>query len=161
MNRSLPFSDRRMPDSNSLDYKRIRQTSPHKPNPLNRSKTIGVKVSETAYEMLRGVAEGKGKTLSEWCREQILEAAEPTVPRITDFAVMAEVTATQAMLIDMLCILGRDGKLSAQKAQEIVDKAHDEKYQEAMDLLTIAHQKGKRFRWTMPPTTSNQEEYDE
>jgi ribosomal protein L22 len=74
---------------------------------------------------------------------------------------MAEVTATQAMLIDMLCIMGRDGKLSTQKAQEIVDKAHDEKYQEALDLLTIAHRRGKRFRWTMPPTTSNQEEFDE
>ena len=72
MNSTLPFSDRRMPDSNSLDYKKIRPTSPHKPNPLNRSKTIGVKVSETAYEMLRGVAECKGKTLSEWCRERIL-----------------------------------------------------------------------------------------
>jgi hypothetical protein len=161
MNIALPFSASRIPDSNSLDYKRIRPTSPHKPNPLNRSKTIGVKVSETAYEMLRGVAEGKGKTLSEWCRERILEAADPPVPRITDFALMAEITATQAMLIDMLCMLGRDGRLSTQKAQEIVDKAHHEKYKEALDVLTIAHTKGKRFRWTVPPTTTNQEERDE
>lgn len=161
MNTALPFSAKRTTDSNSLDYKRVRPTSPYKPNPLNRSKTIGIKVSETAYEMLRGVAEGKGKTLSEWCRERILEAAEPPVPRITDFALMAEVTATQAMLIDMLCIMGRDGRLSPQKAQAIVDKAHAEKYKEALDILTLAHPKGKRFRWTTPPTTSNQEERDE
>ena len=161
MNTTLPFGDTRLPNSNSLDYKKIRRTSPHKPNPLNRSKTIGVKVSETAYEMLRGVAESKGKTLSEWCREQILEAAEPPVPSISDFALMAEVTATQAMLIDMLSLMGRDGRLSTQKSQEIVDKAHDEKYDEALDLLADAHKHGKRFRWVTPPTTSNRDEGDD
>ena len=161
MNGTLPFGDTRLPNSNSLDYKKIRRTSPHKPNPLNRSKTIGVKVSETAYEMLRGLAESKGKTLSEWCRERILEAAEPPVPSITDFALMAEITATQAMLIDMLSLIGRDGRLSPQKAQEIVDKAHDEKYDEALDLLSIAHRKAKHFRWTTPPSTSSRDERDE
>jgi len=52
-------------------------------------------------------------------------------------------------------------RLRTQKAKEIVDKAHDEKYQEALDLLKIAHRKGKQFRWTTPPTTSNHEECDE
>jgi len=56
------------------------------------------------------LGEGKGKTLSEWCRERILEAAEPPVPSIADFALMAEVTATQSMLIDMLSLIGRDGE---------------------------------------------------
>ncbi|MFZ0960580.1 MAG: hypothetical protein WAO35_06710 [Terriglobia bacterium] len=42
-----------------------------------------------------------------------------------------------------------------------MDKAHDEKYKEALDLLTIAYTKGKRFHWTAPPTTSNQEDRDE
>ena len=151
MSSTLPFGNTRLPNSNSLDYKEIRRRDPHKPNPLNRSKTIGVKVSETAYETLRGVAEGKGRTLSEWCRERILEAAEPPVPRFTDFGLMAEVVATQFMLIQMLCFIGRDGKLTTQKAQEIVDKAHEEKYDEALDLLTDAHRHGKRFRWTAPP----------
>jgi hypothetical protein len=161
MNNPLPFGDTRLTNSNSLDYKKIRRTSPHKPNPLNRSKTIGVKVSETAYEMLRGVAESKGKTLSEWCRERILEAAEPPVPRIADFALMAEVTATQAMLIDMLSLIGRDGRLGTQKSQEIVDKAHDEKYAEALDLLADAHRHGKRFRWTTPPVSESSRDEEE
>ncbi len=161
MSDTLPFGDRRMPDSNSLNYKRIRPTDPHKPNPLNRSKTIGVKVSESAYETLRNIAESKGKPLSEWCRERILEAAEPPVPSIADFALMAEVTATQAMLIDMLCVIGREGRLSTQKAQEIVDKAHHEKNEEALDILTRAHAKGKRFHWLTPPTTPHQESRDE
>jgi hypothetical protein len=161
MNSRLPFGDPPITNSNSLNYKRIRRTEPHKPNPLNRRKTIGVKVSETAYERLRDVAESQGKNLGEWCRERILEAADPPVPSVTDFALMAEVAATQVMLIDMLSLIGRDGKLSPQKAQEIVDKAHDEKFDEALDLITIAHRKGKHFHWSMPPTSSSREEPDE
>ena len=161
MDNTLPFGNTRTPNSNSLDYKEIRRRDPHKPNPLNRAKTIGVKVSETAYEMLRGVAESKGKSLGEWCRERILEAAEPPVPRFTDFGLMAEVVATQFMLIQMLYFIGRDGKLTTQKAQEIVDKAHNEKYKEALDLLSIAHRKAKHFRWTPPPTTSSRDERDQ
>lgn len=61
----------------------------------------------------------------------------------------------------MLCVIRRDGKLSTQKAREIVDEAHHEKYKEALDLPTIAHRKGKHFRWTTPPTTSSRDERDE
>ena len=74
---------------------------------------------------------------------------------------MAEVTATQAILIDMLSLIGWDARLSSQKAQEIADKAHKEKQKEALNILAVAHAKGKRIRWTTPPTTSNQEEHDE
>jgi hypothetical protein len=161
MENSLPFGNTLITNSNSLDYKDIRRRDPHRPNPLNRSKTIGIKVSETSYEMLRGIAEGKGKTLSEWCRERVLEAADPPVPRVTDFGLMAEVVATQFMLIQMLCFIGRDGKLSTQKAQEIVDKAHNEKYKKALDLLSIAYRKAKHFRWTIPPTSSSRDERNE
>jgi hypothetical protein len=161
MNSRLLFGDQLITNSNSLNYKAIRRTDPHQPNPSNRRKTIGVKVSETAYERLRDVAESQGKNLGEWCRERILEAADPPVPSVTDFALMAEVAATQVMLIDMLSLIGRNGKLSPQKAQEIVDKAQDEKFDEALDLLTIVHRKRKHFNWTMPPSTLDQEDQDE
>ncbi len=161
MSSRFPFGDTPITNANTLDYKKICRKDPHQPNPLNRSKTIGVKVTESAYEKLRDIAESKGKTLGEWCRERILEAAEPPVPRVTDFALMAEIAATQVMLMQMLCVMGRDGKLSTQQAQGIVDKAHDEKFREALDLLTIAHRKGKNFRWTMPPTTSVPDDRDD
>jgi hypothetical protein len=130
-------------------------------NWLNRPRHIGVTVNESAFERLQAVADAEQKPLGEWCRERILESAEPPVPSISDFALMAEVAATQAMLIDMLSLIGRDGRLSSQKPQEIVDKAHHEKQKEALDILTGAHAKEKRFHWTVPPTTTNQEERDE
>ena len=151
MNGSLPSSAERTPDSNSLDYKRIRQADPHKPNPLNRTKTIGIKVSEAIYETLRRVAESQGKPLSEWCRDRITEASAPPGPGPADFSLMAELTATQAILIDLLCVIGRDGRLTAPKAQEIVDKAHEHKYKEAVQLLQFGYAKAPRFRVAQPP----------
>ena len=122
---------------------------------------IGVRVNESAFEPPQAVADAEQKPLGECCQERILEAADPPVPSISDFALMAEVTAMQVMLIDMLSLSGRDGRLSIQKAQEIVDKGHHKKQKEALDILTRAHAKGKRFHWTVPPTTSDQEESDE
>ncbi len=61
---------------------------------------------------------------------------------------MAELTATQAILIDLLCILDRDGRFTTQKAQEIVDAAHDSKYEEAAELLKYAYSKSSTFSLT-------------
>ena len=51
---------------------------------------------------------------------------------------MAEITATRAILIDLLCTLGREGKITTQKAQE-VDRAHNAKFKEAAQLLRFAY----------------------
>jgi len=151
MNGSLPFSADPTPDSNSLDYKRIRQSDPHQPNPLNRTKTIGIKVSETLFETLRQIAESQGKPLSEWCRDRITEASAPPGPRPAEFTVLAELTATQAILIDFLCVMGRDGgRLSTPKAQQIVDKAHEHKYREDLELMKLGYDKAPKFRVAMP-----------
>ena len=118
-------------------------------NPLNRTKTIGIKVSESAFEALRRVAESQAKPLSEWCRDTLMRAAQPPAPRPSELAVVAEISATQAILIDMLCILGRD-KMTIQKAQEIVDRAHNAKFKEAVQLLRFAYSRAAKLRIESP-----------
>ena len=130
-------------------------------NWLNRTRHIAVRVNESAFERLQAIADAEQKPLGEWCRDTLTAAASRRQPSPVEFGLLAEMTATQAIVTHLLCTVGRDGKGSTQKAQEIVDKAHDEKYQEALDLLMLAHTKGKRFRWTTPPTISNQEEPNE
>jgi hypothetical protein len=116
------------------------------PNPLNRTKTIGIKVTEAAFQTLRKVAEDHQKPLGEWCRDTLLALASGRGPSPFELALMAELTATQAILIDMLCALGRDGRITTQKAQEIVDRAHNAKYQEAIELLRYAYSRAGKFR---------------
>jgi hypothetical protein len=111
-----------------LSHKAFESGNINTVNRLNRTRTIGVKVSENCFAELRAVAEAQGKPLCEWCRDKIMEAAQPLRPAPSDYALMAELTATQAILIDLLCVLGRDSRISTEKAQEIVDAAHNSKY---------------------------------
>ena len=140
----LLFGVRPAPNSNSLKSKTILQTRENMIKPLNRTKTIGIKVSESAYDALRRFAESQGKPLSEWCRDAIIAASKPATARPSDYAVMAEIDAVEAILIDMFLALAR-GQLNTQKAQEIVDKAHNIKFKEAAELLRYAHSRMTRI----------------
>jgi hypothetical protein len=111
---------------------------------------ITPKFTETDYEGLQSLASRAGKPLATWCRDTLLALASGPKPSPFQFAVMAEITATQAILIDLVCALGRDGKISTQKAQDVVDKAHNAKYKEAVELLRFAYSKAAKFRLEMP-----------
>jgi hypothetical protein len=115
-------------------------------NTHQRLKSIGLKVSEEAFERLRALAERSRKPLAEWCRDKVLEAIRPQGPSPSDIALMAEINATEAILIDLLCTIGRDGKISQQKAQALVDAAHSAKYKEAVELLKYAYAQFKSGR---------------
>ena len=59
---------------------------------------------------------------------------------------MAEITATQAIVIEMLCTVGRERKITTQRAQEIFDKADSNRYKEALELLRAAQARTARVR---------------
>src|SRR5579883_2725841 len=112
----------------------------------NLTKGITPKFTETDYERLQALAERDSKPLAAWCRDVLLRVASGSQPSPFQFGIMAEITATQAILIDLLCVLGRDGRISTQKAQEIVDRAQSAKYQEATQLLQYAYSRAARLR---------------
>jgi hypothetical protein len=108
------------------------------------TKGITPKFTETDYERLQALAERDSKPLAAWCRDVLLRVASGSQPSPFQFGIMAEITATQAVLIDLLCLLGRDGRITTQKAQEIVDRAQSVKYQEAIELLRYAYSRVAR-----------------
>jgi hypothetical protein len=93
----IPFGFYIAPNGNQLNYKAVLQRGRSAMNPLNRTKTIGIKVSESAFEALRKVAEGQSKPLGEWCRDTLMKAALPPPPQPSELAMVAEITATQAV----------------------------------------------------------------
>ncbi len=101
---------------------------------------IGFRVSHAILERIRQRAEADGKIVSDWCRERAIQAADQRTFSPSEYALVAEIAATQSILIDLLCSLGHDGKLSQQKAQAIVDAAHRTKYMEAAELLTYTYE---------------------
>ena len=86
------------------------------------------------------------KPLGEWCRDTLIAVASRRQPSPVEFGLLAEMTATQSIVTHLLCTVGRDGKISTQKAQEIVDAAHDNKYSEAIELFRLAHSKAAKLR---------------
>ena len=114
--------------------------------PARYTESIGLKVTAAQYENLRRLAESNGKPIAEWCRDTLISSVGRGGPSPVEFGLLAEVTATQAIVIDLLCAFGKDGKVSTQRAQEIVDAAHEHKYSEAVELLRLAHSQASKLR---------------
>src|SRR5579863_5959547 len=103
------------------------------------TKPIGLKFMDADFKIIQSRAQQDGKRLGEWCRDRLLEQIRRGSPSPSELALMAEVCATETILIDLLCAIGRDGKISQQKAQSLVDTAHSAKYKEAAELLKYAY----------------------
>ena len=108
------------------------------PNSPRLTKGVTPKFTESDFQRLRVHADREGKRLGEWCRDRLLEVLNGPSASPSDHALLAEIAATQDMLIDLLCALGQDGRLTVQTAREIVNAAHKRKYKDVAELLRYA-----------------------
>jgi len=118
--------------------------------PARYTESIGLKVTTEQYHALCELAGINSKPLAEWCRDTLVAVAGCGRPSPVEFGLLAEITATQAILIDLLCTVGKEGKLTTQRAQQIVEAAHDKKYTEALEILRAAHTKASKLRLQVP-----------
>jgi hypothetical protein len=108
------------------------------------TKPVGLKFQDPDFNRLRGRADRDGKRLGEWCRDRVLEALNGIPPSPAQYAILAEIVATQDIVVGLICALGREGRLSSQKAQEIVDAAHQRKYRDVAALFKFAESKSRK-----------------
>lgn len=104
---------------------------------------VGLKVTKEQLGCLKKLADQNDKPLAEWCRDRVLEALNGVAPSPAHDALLAEIVAIEEMLVGLLCAIGRDGKLTAQKAQEIVDAAHHRKYRDVAALFQYAQSRAE------------------
>ena len=124
--------------------------------PARYTESIGLKVTAEQYQALSHLAGINSKPIAEWCRETLVAVAGCGRPSPVEFGLLAEITATQAILIDLLCTVGKEGKLTTQRAQQIVEAAHDNKYTEALEILRAAHAKASKLRLQAPDQSDRQ-----
>ena len=117
-----------------------------KPSKAILTKHVGFRLRPSAFEQIQLLADKAGKQVNDWCRDAALQCAQGAAASCAEFAVIAELAATQTIVIEILCTVGREGKLTTQKAQEIVDKADSNKYRDAMEVLRHAQAKAAKFR---------------
>lgn len=104
----------------------------------NRTKHVAIRVSPQDYERLAALAKRDLKPLREWCRDRILDAARVNNPSPCQHAILGEIAATQAIMIDLIYTWAHDGKLSQKAVQDIVSAAQNSKFKEACQLFSVA-----------------------
>ena len=108
-----------------------------KPTQSSRSRRIGARVHESVFERLKVMANADAKTVSEWCSERLTDIARG-IPTPFELALLAEIVATQAILIDLIYTWSHDGKLTQKAVQDIVHSAQQSKFKEALQLFLAA-----------------------
>ena len=99
---------------------------------------------------LERAAETRGKTLGEWCRETLLARVNGRGPKASDpggtgHAVMAEVVALRAILLNVLFKQSNGERLTAEEMQRLVDRADSDKLRKARErLLQAQESEGQR-----------------
>jgi hypothetical protein len=108
-----------------------------------RTKCIGTKVSEEQYAQLQRAAQTEGKTLSEWCRGVMLSSANGRPSKATEtggdgHALMAELVALRAILLNVLFKLAKGEPVTAEEMQRLIDRADSDKLRKAKERLEQA-----------------------
>jgi hypothetical protein len=119
--------------------------------PPLRTKTLGTKVSEVEFAQLEAAARERGLTLSEWCRETLLarvnrQGEKPAADLSTvtasanglSQALMAELVALRAILLNVLFKLANGQTVTAEEMQRLIDRADSDKLKKARERLEQA-----------------------
>ena len=124
--------------------------------PNLRTKSIGTKVSEEEFARLEQAAQKASKTLGEWCREVMLGSTNGQPSNgggghASAEALMAEVVALRAILLNVLFKQANGEKLTSEEMQRLIDRADSDKFKKARERLDqTTHPKqseGKRVRF--------------
>jgi hypothetical protein len=114
--------------------------------PNLRTKSIGTKVSEEEFARLEQAAHTASKTLGEWCREVMLANANGEPEKLNGtggeaHAVMAEVVALRAILLNVLFKQAKGEPLTAEEMQRLIDRADSDKLKKARERFDQAASK--------------------
>jgi hypothetical protein len=123
-----------------------------KPTDSSRTRRIGARVHESVFERLKVMANGDAKTVSEWCSERLTDIVRG-IPVPFEVALLAEIAATQAILIDLIYTWSHDGQLTQKAVQEIVRSAQRSKFKEAGQLFLSATSRPRQTAASQPEET--------
>jgi hypothetical protein len=92
-----------------------------------RTKSISTKVTEEEYAQFEALA-GR-QTISEWARDVLSSAAKP---QACEHAVLGEVLALRAVLLNLFFKLARAERITAEVMQQIIERADADKLKRAL-----------------------------
>jgi hypothetical protein len=102
---------------------------------ISRTRSAGAKVTDEEYAQLEALAQARGLTLGEWCREMLLAQLDPNAPAPIEQMLLAEVLGLRMIVLNMLRTIGSGENLSEDKIQQIIQWADSEKTATARERL--------------------------
>jgi len=115
------------------------------PNDLLRNRTVGSKVTESEYAQLAAIAEREGITVGEWCRNVLLarvNAGQAIAATAAEQALLAEIVALRAILLNALYKLAPHEDLTDQDLDRLIERADRDRFQRANERLRAAAKEG-------------------
>lgn len=101
---------------------------------ISRNRSAGAKVTDEEYAQLEALAQARGITLGEWCRE-ILLGQLGLEQGTTEQTVLAEILGLRMIVLNLFRAMLQGEKLTESKILEIVQWADQEKQPLARDRL--------------------------
>ena len=115
--------------------------------PELRTRSAGAKVTEKEYAEIEKLAESRGLNVGEWCRETLLARVNGQEPRVAtvcagtgQVALMAELVALRAILLNVLFKQANGHTLTAEEMQRLIDRADSDKLRKARERLWQAQE---------------------
>jgi hypothetical protein len=102
---------------------------------VSRTKSAGAKVTEEEYTQLEALAQTRGLTVGEWCRDVLLAQLKPPVASLPEETILSEVVGLRMIMINLLRALGNEETLTPEKVQEVIQWADTEKITTAVERL--------------------------
>ena len=102
---------------------------------ISRTRSAGAKVTDEEYAQLETLAQKRGLTLGEWCRDVLLSQLKPSVARLPEETILAEVLGLRMIMINLLRDLGNGETLTQEKVQKVIRWADTEKPTTAVERL--------------------------
>ena len=102
---------------------------------ISRTRSAGAKVTDEEYAQLEALAQKRGLTLGEWCRDVLLSQLKPSVASLPEETILAEVLGLRMIMINLLRDLGNGETLTQEKVQKVIQWADTEKLTTAVERL--------------------------
>lgn len=104
---------------------------------ISRTRSAGAKVTDDEYRQLQALAQARGLTVGEWCREVLLAQCKETSTTIPEQTILAEVLGLRMIVINLFRALG-NGQLSQETLEAVIRRADSEKLPTALQRLSQA-----------------------
>ena len=107
----------------------------HRTRPAARTRTIGIRVTESEYLVLESEAWKAGKTLADWARDQILSRSPiPTGANLQE-RTLTELVGIELLLINALPPLLRGERMPQEQIEALWKQVQTIKRRKAQELL--------------------------